>query len=131
MKPTRVLVIEDQDYLREILVAVLEASGYPALGMAAATEALRRLPALSPELILLDMSMPGMDGEEFLAHLRANPRWAELPVVVLSGFGETLSRLAGEPNVDVLAKPIDAGTLIERTRQIIGPTTDEEPATQR
>ena len=116
-----VLVIEDRDYLRQILVAVLREYGYQAVGLGSAAEALERLEDIKPRLIVLDMKMPGMDGREFLIRLRAKPTWTDLPVLIVSAFGETV--LAGREHgtLAVLEKPFDNATLVARVKQMIGP----------
>jgi sigma-B regulation protein RsbU (phosphoserine phosphatase) len=117
----QVLVVDDRDYLRQILVAVLEDFGYPAAGFASASAALEQLPALRPQLILLDLQMPGMDGCEFLRRLRANPAWNDLPVLIVSGVGEAVPPAGDRRALAVLPKPFDNDTLIARVRQMIGP----------
>ena len=61
--------------MRDIQVLLLKEAGYAATAMATAREALDRLTELAPDLILLDLSMPGMDGRQFLHRLRALPQW--------------------------------------------------------
>lgn len=120
MRP-EVLIVEDRDYLRQILVAVLQDSGYATVGLGSAAMALERLAELKPRLILLDMQMPGMDGREFLIRLRANPAWSELPVLVVSGFGETMLPSVDRRALAVLEKPFDNATLLTFVQQMIGP----------
>ena len=71
----RVLVVDDLSYMRDIQVLILKEAGYTATALAGAREALDRLAELAPDLILLDLSMPGMDGRQFLRWLRALPQW--------------------------------------------------------
>lgn len=120
MRP-RVLVIEDRDYLRHVLVAILQDYGYPALGIGSAAVALERLPELRPLLILLDMHMPDMDGHEFLRHLRGNPLWAEVPVLIVSAFGQAVLPSTDRRTLAVLQKPFDHHTLIAYVEEMIGP----------
>jgi CheY-like chemotaxis protein len=120
MRP-EVLIIEDRDYLRQILTAVLQDYGYPTVGLASAALALERLHELKPRLVLLDMHMPGMDGREFLIRLRANPAWSDLPVLVISGFGETMLPSRDRRALAVLEKPFDNATLLSFVQQMIGP----------
>lgn len=140
MPGPQVLVVEDEDLVRDIWVEVLEEAGYAALGMASGAEALQWVSVLEPHLILLDVMLPDMNGVQFLARLRANPAWAHIPVVILSGVGEALSQVTDRPLAefpglrvaDIMQKPVDVDALIDRVRQVVGPgaterKTDENP----
>jgi CheY-like chemotaxis protein len=118
--PKRVLVVDDQQYLRDIQVLLLKEAGYSATALPSAVEALARLPDLSPDLIVLDMSMPVMDGRQFLAHIRDIDRWANTPVILSSGHDEEEMEALRQPIVDVLHKPFSDRTLLERVRRLIG-----------
>jgi CheY-like chemotaxis protein len=116
----RILVVDDQPYLRDVQVLLLQEAGYAATAMASGAEALARLGQERPDLILLDMSMPGMDGRQFLLHLREDQRWANLPVILSTGhLAETLGALR-QKTVDVLAKPFSDRALLETVRRLIG-----------
>ena len=80
----RVLVVEDTDIAREPLVRILRYEGYDARGVTNGREALEALPSYRPDLVLLDVLMPVMNGLEFLGTIRNDPAWRELPVVVLT-----------------------------------------------
>jgi two-component system OmpR family response regulator/two-component system alkaline phosphatase synthesis response regulator PhoP len=118
---TRVLVLDDQEYLREIIAVILGDAGYPALAVADTTEAIQRLEELRPEMLVLDMSLPGISGLEFLDELRRDPRWASLPVLMVSGDPVALATVQGRPNVGTLSKPFDVNVLIGETQRLIGP----------
>lgn len=119
----KVLVIEDREYVCQVMVAVLADAGYNAIGLSSAVAALERLAEIKPHIVLLDMEMPGMNGREFLRRLRAMPRWAELPVLIVSGYGETCMPAADRPGIAVLAKPFDNSALIECVGRMLGPAT--------
>src|SRR5204862_7235322 len=85
----KVVVIEDREYVRQVMVAVLVDAGYVAVGLPSAVTALDRLAEIRPQIIFLDMEMAGMNGREVLVRVRAIPRWAELPVRSVSGYRET------------------------------------------
>ena len=129
MPTPQVLVLEDREAVRDLWTEGLEEAGYPAVGMASGTEALARLPELTPQLILLDIRMPHMDGIQFLARLRANLLWSHIPVLIISGIGDELLKLTDRPLSQfptlsvrgILQKPVQLETLIERVRQVIGP----------
>ena len=93
----RILLIDDMPGFRDPVAAVLRRNGYEVACAASGKEANECLAAATPDLILLDMAMPDVDGLTFLNALRADPRHAAIPVIVLTAmFEKDLSqRLAG------------------------------------
>jgi CheY-like chemotaxis protein len=81
-----VLVIDDQMELRTLFQRVLEHGGYRVIAAEGGEEAVRMTEAWIPDLILLDLAMPQMDGLEFLRTVRRRTGWANVPVIVLSGM---------------------------------------------
>jgi CheY-like chemotaxis protein len=114
----RVLVVDDMPYLRDVQVMLLTEAGYCATALGNAREALDRLTELAPDLILLDMSMPEMDGRQFLARLRATPRWQELPVILTTG--KAVDGVARDNGCEVLGKPFSDVALLDRVQRLIG-----------
>ena len=114
----RVLVVDDMAYLRDIQVLLLSEAGDSATALGNAREALDRLSELAPDLILLDVSMPEMDGRQFLARLRAAPQWQRVPVILTTG--KAVEGLARESGCDVLAKPFSEVALLDRVNRLIG-----------
>jgi DNA-binding NtrC family response regulator len=105
-----VLVIDDEDYVRDSLVAILERRGFEARSAASAAQALQRLEGL--DAVLLDLNMPQLGGEEFLPRiLELHPA---LPVVILTGHGSVASAVQCMRNgaVDYLLKPADPDELV-------------------
>lgn len=81
-----VFVVDDDDLVREAVASVLERRGFATEGCADAVQALSRLRAgLIPDVILLDLRMPGIDGWEFRVIQKEHRQWAEIPVIALSG----------------------------------------------
>src|SRR5215510_4472691 len=85
MPKSRILVIDDEAAIRDSLKMTLEYEGYEFLGAATGQEGLTLAERESPDLVILDVKMPGMDGLEVLDRLRATAD--SLPVVVVSGHG--------------------------------------------
>lgn len=112
-----VLVVDDDDDLRETVADVLEDAGYCVLQAADGREALARLDELNgnPCLVLLDMMMPGMNGAELLETLRAAQRLAALPVVA---FSANVQRAPGTRGF--LRKPASVATLLHVVEEFCG-----------
>ncbi len=86
MNDRRLLIVDDDSDIREVLMSILEAQGYEVAGAADGLEALERLAkGPPPSLIILDLMMPRMNGVQLLERMRAMPRFADIPVLVLSG----------------------------------------------
>jgi CheY-like chemotaxis protein len=125
--PPRIAVLDDEDEVRAVWIEALQEAGYRAEGFALGADLLARLSDLAPDLILLDMMMPGMDGYEFLARLRAQPTASRVPLLIVSAMGEALSisideRAAGAMGVvAILPKPLDLPTLLGHVERLVGP----------
>ena len=109
----RVLVIEDDADLREAIAEFLASEGIDpilAAGGHEALEALGRGP--SPDVILLDLGMPGIPGTELLERLRRDARWRDIPVAVMTGFSRNHFRYA-PPADEFIQKPFELDRLNE------------------
>jgi CheY-like chemotaxis protein len=128
-RPRRVLVVEDDPRLRDWLVRLLRAEGYRVEQAENGKESLRRFAAERPELILMDLRMPVMDGAEAAVRIRRMPGGAETPIVALSADGEAREAASARPDSVfdlVLSKPISADGLVDALRRMFA-----EPAESR
>lgn len=119
IQAARVLVVDDNRVNRHLLTALLERAGVVAIEHAAdGREALTKLESFAADLILLDLMMPTMDGFEMCRLLRADPRWADVPVLVQSSLNraEDRSRAFSVGATDYVSKPLNAAELIARAR---------------
>jgi CheY-like chemotaxis protein len=136
MEANSVFVVEDDAPVRAVMVEALERSGYRVWGFGDGASALRRLDEIFPDLILLDMRMPEMDGFEFLSRLRANPAWGYVPVIIVSGLGEDLLKAIDAGSAQALgvaglfAKPFDIPTLLRYVAGIITRSPALRPSQQ-
>ncbi len=121
---TTVMVIDDDDQLRKAMADLLEERGYIVDSCAGGQEALGRLRAGAlPDVILLDLRMPHMDGWEFRIEQRRDPNWASIPVVALSA---DRSPKAVAIDADAyLTKPVDERVLVE-TIELVVRTLDSD-----
>jgi DNA-binding response OmpR family regulator len=109
-----VLIVEDDEDLREMMAHLLTLEGFDAATASNGREALDYLQTAKPELILLDLMMPVMDGWEFRRQQQADPKLAPVPVIVLSALDQ-----ARATNVDAAAflkKPLDFDHLLDLVR---------------
>lgn len=117
----KVLVVEDNHDIRTIVKAALEmVGGLEVLACESGSEALEALADFAPQLVLLDVMMPGMDGPGVMARLRERPDTAQIPVVFLTAKTATTEteRLRALGALGVLTKPFDPMTLHEEVRSI-------------
>ena len=82
-----IFVVDDVEGCRQPMARLLRSKGYQTRCAANGLEALEALEEVTPSLILLDLSMPVMDGVEFLKAIHDEPKWAALPVIIVSGEG--------------------------------------------
>lgn len=110
-----VLVVEDETPMRRFLRASLSAHGYRVVETATAEEALRQATAYNPDVVLLDLGLPDMDGLDVTRRLR---EWATFPIIVLSARGQDEDKIHAldEGADDYLTKPFSTGELFARLR---------------
>src|SRR5262249_36865920 len=110
-----VLVLDDSEDTTEMLRALLEQNGAQVTTATSGVEALRIASEREFDVVLSDISMPGMDGFEFVRRLRALPGKRDLPVLALTGFGrpEDIERAQSEGFFSHLTKPFNVTTLSE------------------
>jgi len=116
----RILVVDDEAFLREFLAEELARLGHEMVAASTAPEALAELEHLPPDLILLDLRMPGMDGVDALRKLR--DRKARAPIIVLTARRnpETIAHAKSLGACEVLFKPVDLSQLFEIVKRKLG-----------
>ena len=118
---SRVLIVEDEPDIRELVVHHLKREGYQVSAAASGEEALRQVQAVPPDLVLLDLMMPAMDGLEVCRRLRQDPATASLPIVMLTAKGDEVDRVLGlEIGADdYVVKPFSPKELLARVRAVV------------
>ena len=116
--PARILVVDDQPANIQLLGTVLGRVGYEIIPASDGPTALKRLALRPPDLILLDLLMPEMDGCEVCRRVRANPEWVDIPVIFLSAADDKdfIVRALAAGGVDYITKPFNHGELVSRVR---------------
>ena len=119
--PARVLVVDDTPQNVKLLADILGAKGFVAITAASGEEALAKLAAERPDLVLLDVMMPGLSGYDVCRRIRADPATALLPVVLVTSLDPHQERVKGiEAGADdFLSKPIHQAELLARVRSLL------------
>jgi CheY-like chemotaxis protein len=110
------MVVDDVDETRELFAEVLTHAGYHAIMARSGSDALARLEYVQPDLVLTDLDMPEMGGDELIGHLRREARFKTVPIIVLTGIEravavERLGAHAAEAR-DILRKPVTVSDLV-------------------
>jgi two-component system KDP operon response regulator KdpE len=114
-KGPRVLIVDDETGIRRFLRASLEAHGYSIHEASTGEEALQVVPAFRPDLVLLDLGLPGVGGKQVTSCLR---EWTQTPIIILSVQGDESAKIAAldAGADDYLTKPFGHGELLARIR---------------
>ena len=117
----RVLLVDDEDMLRKVMKDLLEREGYNVVEARDGVEALDQIDRHGPDIIVLDLNLPGLDGYGVLSHLRSRPATADIPVVVLTARGdeENEVRVFEHGADDFLSKPFRARALSARLAAVL------------
>jgi CheY-like chemotaxis protein len=118
----KVLIVDDEPNNVDLLVQALEDSGYQLITATNGQEALNKIRSEQPDLILLDMMMPGMDGFTVLAEVKKDDALRLTPVIIVSAASDSKSIVKGikQGADDYITKPIDAEYLKRKIKEFLG-----------
>lgn len=120
-KKNSVLVIDDEKIMFDVLEGMLRREGYELTYVASGNEALSRLDEIQPDVILLDVMMPKMDGIETCRRIKSVPRWHHIPIIMVTALTakEDLACSLDNGADDFLSKPVNSIELRARVRSMM------------
>jgi DNA-binding response OmpR family regulator len=126
-RPLRALVVDDSEVIRDLIAVNLQLEGFEVITAADGEEGLRLAAESVPDVITLDVMMPRLSGLDTLVRLRADPRTASVPVVMVTGRAQPADIARGEElGVDAyLTKPFEPAELIEVVLRLARPSPEE------
>ncbi|HZS04535.1 MAG TPA: response regulator [Blastocatellia bacterium] len=117
-----ILVVEDHEASRGFLKALFRVEGYRVIEAADGEEALSLLAQHRPDLIITDLMMPGMSGQEFIRRVRAQPHYSGTPIVVTTALEKADLISAARRGVELyLRKPLDTDRIVREVRRLLAP----------
>lgn len=120
-KKVRILIIDDEESIFEVIEGLLLREGYDLTYVSSGKEALNRIEEIQPDVILLDLMMPEMDGLETCQQIKANQRWCHIPIIMVTALSskEDLARSLEAGADDFLSKPINSIEMRARVRSML------------
>ena len=132
MDRKRILCIEDHPEMIELIQLILGRKGFEVVGAAGGRKGLQALEENPPDLVLLDLMMPGMDGWEVYGQMRASDRLKEIPVIAVTAKAQEIDRILGLHVAGMdgfIIKPFGAHELIASVERVLGSSV--RPSTQQ
>ena len=130
MSKGKILVVDDEIYIVHILDFSLGMEGYDVVTALDGEQALERIRSEKPDLIVLDIMMPKLDGYEVGKTIKSDPATKQIPVILLSAKGRNVDQKMGFDvgADDYITKPFSPRKLVERINQLLGQSISERPA---
>lgn len=120
--PTTILIVEDDKFLRELIAQKLVKENYEVSEAIDGEEGIKKIKEEKPDLILLDLILPGIDGFEVLSKMKEDPNLSSVPVIILSNLGqkEDVEKGLKLGAIDYLIKAhFTPGEIIEKIRKVL------------
>src|SRR5436190_1573674 len=130
MGKSKILIVEDETSLVEVLSYNLQRDGYEVVAAKEGREGLRKAQMHLPDLVILDLMLPGLNGLDICRELRASPRTAGMSILMLTAKGEETDQIVGFAvgADDYVTKPFSVKVLMQRTKVLLRRATGSEPA---
>ncbi len=123
MAGEKILVVDDDPQLHRLLIRVLNWGGYQVIGAMSGEEGVDKVRDHEPDLVLMDVMMPGIDGFEATRRIRRLPQGRHIPIIFLSALDDTKAKVKGlrVGGDDYITKPVRMGELLARVEARLRP----------
>ena len=116
----RIMIVDDEEDIRVSVGQIFEVSGYEVTKAENGNDCLDKLERTIPDLVILDIMMPGMNGWDVAARIKENSKWNNIPIVFLTAKGDEMSiGMGGLASEEYIVKPFDIIELKERVEEIL------------
>ena len=118
--PKKIMIVDDEEDILYTVGKMLEMDGYTVIKAENGEQCLEKLKNETPDLVLLDIMMPGLDGWDVAAKIKENPECKKIPIIFLTAKGDTMSvGMGGLASEDYIVKPFDVKELKQRIDQVL------------
>jgi DNA-binding response OmpR family regulator len=121
-QPQKIICIEDEPEMVELVQIVLSRRGFDVTGATGGAEGLQKMRANRPDLVLLDLMMPGMDGWEVYQQMKADEKLKNVPVIIVTAKAQSIDRILAEQVAKVdyyITKPFGPRELVEVVERLL------------
>jgi len=116
----KVMIVDDEEDIRISVKQILEISGFEVIPAENGTDCIEKLHDVQPDLVILDIMMPGMSGWDVAAKIKQNPQWRKIPIVFLTAKGDEMSvGMGGLASEAYIVKPFDILALKDNVEKIL------------
>lgn len=122
MSKVKVLIVDDEPFNIEVLEQTLDGTGYQVVTASNGQEALAKIQGEQPDLVLLDLMMPVMDGFAVLTKVKEDPMLRDIPIIIVSAENDSKSVVKGikQGAEDYLTKPVDTAQFLKKVKEFLG-----------
>ena len=127
MTPIRVVCIEDESEMIDLVSMILTREGYQVIGAPGGLQGLQIVEDTQPELVLLDLMMPDLDGWEVYQRLKANPKTTNVPIIVVTARAQSIDKILGLHIAkvdDYITKPFSPTELLSSIQKVLSKKTE-------
>ena len=116
----KIMIVDDEEDIRASVGQIFEVSGYEVIKAEDGNDCLNKLEHAIPDIVILDIMMPGLNGWDVAARIKENSKWNEIPIVFLTAKGDEMSiGMGGLASEEYIVKPFDIIKLKERVEEIL------------